>query len=275
MEPALPVALEESTESVAGGKLYLIGGFDAVGNSLSSVYVFDGAAWSAGPRLPLGVDHTASASLDDHVYVAGGHSFGRDSRRVFRLDGASWVEVASMNHARGGHTLLAYGGRLYAIGGNIGAATNVAVAEVYDPQTNQWTDLPALPAPRNHVAGFVYGPYLCAAGGRSPNTARVDCFDVENQGWVRLPDLPGPTSGAGSATLENGDVVVMGGQDAGESKIIDQFARLPVSNQWTLGAPMLVPRHGFGLAVFQGRAWACGGGNLAGLHPVATCTSVL
>jgi hypothetical protein len=38
---------------------------------------------------------------------------------------------------------------------------------------------------------------------------------------------------------------------------------------------MLVPRHGFQLAVFEGRAWACGGGSLAGLHPVATCTSVL
>jgi len=38
---------------------------------------------------------------------------------------------------------------------------------------------------------------------------------------------------------------------------------------------MLVPRHGFQLALFEGRAWACGGGSSAGLHPVATCTSVL
>jgi N-acetylneuraminic acid mutarotase len=275
METPLPVALEESTASVAGGRLYVIGGFDAVGNSLSSVYVFDGSAWTAGPGLPLGLDHTASATLGDHIYVAGGHSFSRDSRRTFRLDGASWVELAPMNHARGGHTLLAAGGRLYAIGGNIGAATNVAPAEVYDPQTNQWSDLPALPTPRNHVSGFVYGPDICAAGGRSPNTARVDCFNLESQSWVRLPDLPAPTSGAGAVTLDNGDVIVMGGQDAGEARIVDQFARLPSSNQWTLGSPMLVPRHGFMLALFQGRAWACGGGSLAGLHPVATCTSVL
>jgi hypothetical protein len=38
---------------------------------------------------------------------------------------------------------------------------------------------------------------------------------------------------------------------------------------------MLVPRHGFELAMFQGRAWACGGGSQPGLHPVATCTSIL
>lgn len=275
MEAPLPVAVEESTAAVAGGRLYVIGGFDAAGNSLSTVYFFDGSAWSAGPQLPLGLDHTASATLDDHIYVAGGHNFGRDSRRAFLLDGASWVELASMNHARGGHTLLAAGGRLYAIGGNIGASTNVAPAEVYDPQANQWTDLPALPAPRNHVAGFVYGPDICAAGGRAPITARVDCFDFESQAWVRLPDLPAPTSGAGATTMDSGDVIVMGGQDAGESRIVDQFARLTTANQWSPGTPMLVPRHGFMLAVFQGRAWACGGGTLAGLHPVATCTSVL
>jgi hypothetical protein len=37
---------------------------------------------------------------------------------------------------------------------------------------------------------------------------------------------------------------------------------------------MLVPRHGFELALFDGRAWACGGATLPGLHPVATCTSL-
>ena len=78
-----------------------------------------------------------------------------------------------------------------------------------------------------------------------------------------------------AATLDDGRVIVMGGQDAQESRIVDQLARLPSSNQWTATETMLVPRHGFELAVFEGRAWACGGGSQAGLHPVATCTSVL
>src|SRR5258706_14941027 len=36
VETSLPVALEESAAAVAGGKLYVIGGFDAAGNSLST-----------------------------------------------------------------------------------------------------------------------------------------------------------------------------------------------------------------------------------------------
>jgi hypothetical protein len=285
METSLPVALEESAAAALGGRLFVIGGFDAAGNSLRSVWVFDGSAWSAGPSLPLGLDHTSAATLGDHLYVAGGHSFGRDSARLFRLDGSSWTELSPLRHARGGHTLLAAENRLYVIGGNT-AAANVAAPEVYDPFAGRWSDLPSLPAPRNHVAGFVITPRnrvagfgsgfkVCAAGGRSPNTARVDCFDLATSTWARFPDLPQPTSGAGATALEDGRAVILGGQDAQESKLVSQFAELPDPAAWRALEPMLVPRHGFELALFQGRAWACGGGSLAGLHPVATCTSVL
>jgi hypothetical protein len=273
MEVHLPVALEEAASAAAGGKLYVIGGFDAAGNSLSTVWVFDGNAWSAGPRLPLGLDHTSAASLNDQVYVAGGHSFGRDSPRFFRLDGSSWTELAPMKHPRGGHALLAVGNDLYVIGGNTVAA-NVGPAEVYDPQTGHWTDLPSLPAPRNHVAGFVYGPDACAAGGRSPTTSRVDCYDPLISAWVRFPDLPQPTSGAGAAALDDGTIVILGGEDAQETRTVNQSSALSAAGPWAVLGSMLVPRHGFELALFQGRAWACGGGLQPGLHPVTTCTSI-
>jgi hypothetical protein len=274
MERSLPVALEESAAAAAGGKLYVIGGFDAAGNSLRTVWVFDGKAWSAGPRLPIGLDHTSAAELGGHIYVAGGHSFGRDSAQVFRLDGASWISVSPLRHARGGHALLAFANHLYVLGGN-SAAANIAAAEVYNPSTGSWRDLPSMPDPRNHVSGFVLGSDVCAAGGRAPSTARVDCYDTAHSKWVRLPNLPMPTSGAGSTTLVDGGVVVLGGQDAQETRLVTQVAWLTGSKAWRTAGTMLVPRHGFELAVFQGRAWACGGGSQPGLHPVATCTSIL
>lgn len=274
MERALPVALEESAAASAGGKLYVIGGFDAAGNSLRSVWVFDGKAWSAGPRLPLGLDHTSAAELGGHVYVAGGHTFGRDSALVFRLDGASWTRIAALHHPRGGHTLLSLSNHLYVLGGN-SATANVAPAEIYDPQTASWRDLPPMPDPRNHVSGFVLGSDVCAAGGRSPSTARVDCYDPVSTRWVRFPNLPMPTSGAGAATLADGGVVVLGGQDAQETRLVNQVAWLNGSKTWRTAGAMLVPRHGFELAMFNGRAWACGGGSAPGLYPVATCTSLL
>src|SRR5437762_14052723 len=109
LERSLPSPVEETAAAAAGGKLYVMGGFNAVGASLSTVYVFDGTRWSLGPRLPLPLDHSAAAALDDRVYIAGGHSNGADSARLFRLDGDRWTALASMHVARGRHALIGTG----------------------------------------------------------------------------------------------------------------------------------------------------------------------
>src|SRR5205809_251159 len=273
MEASLPTPVEETGAASAGGKLYVIGGFNAAGASLDSVYVFDGSTWAAGPRLPLPVDHPSAATMEDRVYLAGGHTNGRDSARLFRLDSDHWTELAAMHYARGGHALVAAAGRLYAIGGN-SSRDNIGPIEAFDPGSNAWTVLPALPVARNHVSGFVAGGAACIAGGRSPPTARVDCFDPATGTWSRLSDLLKPTSGGGATTFDSGDVVMTGGQDASETRIVDQLAFYTRGGGWKTSDTMMWPRHGFELAVFERRAWACGGGSAPGLHPVTTCTSL-
>jgi N-acetylneuraminic acid mutarotase len=267
-ELSLPVPIEETAAAAGGSNLYVMGGFDAVGNSLDSTYVFDGTSWHSGPRLPLPLDHPSAATLDGNVYLAGGHSNGRDSARLFRLDVDHWTELAPMHYARGGHSLIAAEGRLYAVGGNT-TRINVPQVESYDPAANAWSVITSLPDPRNHLMGFVQQGSICVAGGRSPTTSRVDCF---NGSWSSLPALPQPTSGGGAATFSGGDVVVTGGQDASETRIVNELARWS-GHAWT-SESMLHPRHGFELAIYEGRAWACGGGSAPGLHPVATCTSL-
>ena len=112
------------------------------------------------------------------------------------------------------------------------------------------------------------------AGWRSPSTARVDCLLLVTGAWSRIiPDVPRPTSGGSALAFPNGDVIAAGGEDAGESTIIDQFVYRRGGN-WVSAGTMLSPRHGFQLALFGDRAWACGGGSAAGLHPVTTCTSL-
>ena len=272
-EASLPAPVEETAAAAAGGRLYVMGGLNAAGQSLNTVYVFDGVRWAAGPTLPLPLDHASAAALDDRVYIAGGHSNGSDSARLFRLDGDRWTALASLRYARGGHTLLALDGKLYAIGGNT-SRLNVPQLETYDPAANSWSVVASLPQPRNHVLGFVLGAAVCAAGGRSPTTSRVDCYDTRQGLMARQPNVPFATSGGGAITFGDLDTIVLGGQDAAETRIVDAIA-LGSGGTWKLSPErMLMPRHGFELAIFNGRAWACGGGSAPGLHPVATCTSL-
>ncbi|GAC1399928.1 MAG: hypothetical protein NVSMB52_13500 [Chloroflexota bacterium] len=274
LEPPLPERREEGAAAALGSHLYEIGGFDAVGRDTSTVFVFDGRKWSTGPPLPVGVDHTSAAVLRGRLYVAGGFAEGIASDRVFVLSVSrrSWAAAPRLRHARGALSLIAVGTSLLAMGGKDSAGIEIARGELYRADSRGWRDITRLPVPRDHGAGFAYGGLACVAGGRFPNTARVDCYDSKRRVWRRLADLPTATSGAGAAVL-NGEVLVGGGELAGESGgVLTQLMRL-VRARWTVET-MQVPRHGLQFVAFRGRVWACGGGTLPGLHAVATCTSI-
>ena len=274
MEPPLPEPREETGAASTGGRLYVIGGLDPAGNSTATTFYFDGG-WHSGPRLPLGLDHPGVATVAGHIYVAGGFSGGRASARFFRLDGEAWAELAPMKRAAGALALVSAGDSLYALAG-LGTA-EIDTPEVFDPAGSGWHDLPMQPKPRNHVSGFSYSGLACIAGGRgtrpipAPNTAAVNCFDPKSTAWVGFAALPFPTSGAGAGALGD-QIIVAGGEDAQENRMVDQVARFRAGSWVT--EKMLMPRHGFFLAPYQGRLWACGGGSDPGLHAVTTCTSI-
>jgi hypothetical protein len=275
MEASLQLPRQEVAEGLAHGSsdsLWVIGGFDPQGRSSTAVQLLINGGWAAGPAYPFPVDHPAAATVDGRLYVVGGYSNGTPRGDLYRADSTrgGWERLAPMHHPRGALALVALGSTLYAMGGAAGG--EVASIEAYDTIQNMWTDVATLPLPRDHGAGFAWQGLACIAGGRSPATTRVDCLEPRSAGWTRMPDLPLPTSGAGATAL-GGQVIVAGGENAGESKLVDHVFRFTAGTAWT-DEPMLVPRHGVQLAVFGGRAWACGGATAAGYRATPDCTSI-
>ncbi len=266
-EPPLPQPREELAAAALDGTLFVIAGFDATGRDTNTVFIYNGS-WSIGPPLPEALDHPAAAVVLGQLYVAGGFSAGRARATVYRLVQDHWVQVAPFHHPRAAFALIPLGDRLYALGGRNSGMASVAIPEVYDPALGTWSDLPALPGPRHHVAGFAYQDMACVAGGKFPYTARVDCLDPTSRTWHRLPDLPQATSGAGVMPFADHPVVVGGEGDA----IVPWLFSL-IGTTWQR-QDMLLPRHGMEVAVLNDRAWVCGGGASAGLHPSSVCTSI-
>jgi N-acetylneuraminic acid mutarotase len=264
---SLPQPREELASAVLDGTLFVIAGFDTRGRDTSTVFTYNGS-WSLGPPLPEALDHPAAAVLQGRLYVAGGYSAGRARATVYRFAQDHWEQVAPFRYPRAAFALIPLGGRLYALGGRNSAMTSVAIAEVYDPALGTWSDLPALPAPRHHVAGFAYQDMACVAGGKFPYSARVDCLDPTSRAWRRLPDLPAATSGAG-ALMVGGHPVVMGG----EGNAVVPWVFSLIDTTWQR-QNMLFPRHGIWVAILADRAWVCGGGTVADLHPTSLCTSI-
>jgi hypothetical protein len=221
----------------------------------------------------VSLNHPGVAAIGNNVYVAGGFTPDGASTRAFVLTpgAASWHDIAPLRRARGALSLLAIQGRLYAIGGRDGSV-EVATPERFDPKSGVWSDLPSMPDPRNHTAGFVNAGRACVAGGRIPLTsAAIDCYDPATASWSRLTTLPEATSGAGAAFLD-GVLAVAGGEPSSETTILD-LVQERRGTAWS-SVPMLVPRHGTAFAVFRGRLWMCGGATAPGFHAVSTCTSL-
>jgi hypothetical protein len=272
-EAPLPVAIQEAAAASTTGRLYVVGGYDAARNSSAATLVYDGTAWHDGPALPIAVNHPGAAVIAGAVYVAGGFTPNGATNRVFVLEhgATSWRELAPMRRSRGALALLSLHGHLYAIGGRDGT-NQVATPETYDPQAGAWTDLPAMPAPRNHLAGFVDADLICVAGGRTPDTTgAIDCYDTTTAAWHTQATLPTATSGA-AAALINGVTLVAGGEPSNETRLYQSVQAFQAGN-WTT-EPMLVPRHGTAFAIFGGRLWTCGGATAPGFQAVPTCTSI-
>ena len=279
--PPLPGGARQETGVVSvDGELWVLGGFDAAGRIVALVEIYDPRAgdWRRGPDLPLPMHHANVAVVDGSVYVAGyltGPSFAADGS-VFTLDASgTWVRRQPMPEGtpRGASGVAVADGMLYVAGGFRGSAVDDFSA--YDPATDRWTVLAALPLAADHlVAGAIDG-IVYAAGGRGGRIAshrpRLDAYDPASGRWSGLAPMPTSRAGAGAAVLD-GRLYVFGGEGnrADATGVFSETESYdPAEDRWTAHPPMRTPRHGTGAAAVGGAIYVPGGADVAGFGAVA------
>ena len=146
----MPVGLHHVGIGVAGGKLYVIGGYKQSGLSV----------WH-----PVATVFAYDPAID------------------------TWAERASMPTPRGALSVTAHDGKLYAIGGYDRKANSAAV-EVYDPEHNTWAVRAPLPTPRDHLAAATVSGKVFAIGGRlngdyRRNLSVTEVYDPVTDRWAR------------------------------------------------------------------------------------------
>lgn len=152
----LPMPLCAYAAAAYNNELYLIGGWDGT-VYLDSVYIYNpqNDAWRTSPApYPLKIGFAAAISLNNKIYVAGGFDGQKEYANVNTLNPAdgTWQAGPTMLFPRGGLSLVASGGNLYALGGgwtNILSANEMLSAgksdwqEFETPYVNQWRNLGA------------------------------------------------------------------------------------------------------------------------------------
>ncbi len=278
---ALPVALSETTAAVLDGRLYVAGAesavvytLDLVGSSVPPL------AWAQTAPRPFAGGANSAEVVDGKLYLVGGLGAAAGRVQIFDPVTGLWSTGASMPWAGASVSTAVIGGRIYAAGGIVGAATVDNLA-VYDPGTNLWTPLPAMPlhAGRNHAASgtdgqrlWIFGGYGFGngpAGQLAPGFDTVQCYDPSSGTWTssalgQWPPLPVARAGMGRAVWWQDEFYVFGGESslllpgAGVSARVDVFD--PAAGTWRLESSLPTPRHGQGAAIFQGRVFVAGGG---------------
>jgi len=245
----MPAALNHVNVAVVNGKIYYIGGMEAIVST-------DIAYWNATGK---------SAVYDPFV--------------------DKWTVLPSMPEGRaiGSAATLVVGETIYLPGGLLYTNTTfdqegtVSMFTSYNVRTKKWTILPNLPAPRDHAGKGTHLDMLYILGGRAfGNKNVVDTvfgFNLTSHSWTTGYETM-PTARGGVASVTIGSMMFTAGGEGDRNTSTAVFPQMQAydaaKNAWIQYADMPVPIHGSAAVGYKGQVIIPGGGDVtgAGLTPV-------
>jgi hypothetical protein len=203
---------------------------------------------------------------DGRLAVIGGTAFqagdtGVNAMHFFDWRTNTWSPGPSLKTPRWYPTVIALpDGRLLTLGGQIDASRLMAnLAELYDPATNKWKELPGLAESRPMG---LYPRAILAPNGKvfvvRNASGRSAYIDVDTQQWTEVTTAPPNVAGTGLAMYEDGKLLLYAAGSSGtDSFVIDLNEAAP---SWRKVGSLQHKRRRFSTVLLpDGRVMAIGG----------------
>lgn len=158
--------------AVLNGQAYIFGGEASPLPTVTGVYNATTDDWTLGA-----IKHVFNASaitLNSNIYLIGGcpeRAVGicespSGTVEIYDPVNMTFTARADMNHARFGHSTCVHNGKIYVFGGSSGSDNGLVEAEVYDPVTDEWTELTTLPEDQMNFGCVTIGStiYIISSG---------------------------------------------------------------------------------------------------------------
>jgi N-acetylneuraminic acid mutarotase len=262
---AIPGGRTDAGSGVAGGKLYVCGGWDG-SSHLNSMQAYDPAAntWAAKTSMPVVTQVHRVEEVNGKIYAVGGIQNADPAQitgATYVYDPATnaWTAKSSMSAARFQHTVVAYNGKIYAIGGyNSHPGYNpINSLQAYDVATNAWSTKATMPTARGDIGASVLNGKIYVTGGYSTlNLATTEIYDIATNTWTTGVALPEARSSHRQFTV-SGRIYVMGGNSPGPVSTVLQFD--PADNKWMSVMPITIARQAPAGGIINGKIYLTGG----------------
>jgi WD40 repeat protein len=231
------------------GKVLVAGGFNLDNVKTAELYDPVTGTWSmTGSLNNARYWHTATLLQDGRVLVARGSDDGDlastlSSAELYDPVTGTWSAAASSGAGSVFHTAtLLTDGKVLVVGGNtggIGGDGVLAMSELFDPATGNWSEAGSLAAERySHTATLLPTGDVLVAGGQDqqnhyPHLTYEDLgiaesYDPSARTWARTGSLLSARSGHTATLLPDGRVLIAGGGvvGAGYTTIVLDSAEL-------------------------------------------------
>jgi len=247
------------------GKIYAFGGFvypqsgPPAWTPINNSWEYDPATdtWKALAPMPTRRGSPVAAVVGDKIYVIGGATTlpGSTDAAIspatpqlclgtveeYDPEKNTWRERSSMPTPRNHTTAGVVNGKIYVLGGRVGAAfiglaSDISVVEEYDPATDKWSaPRSRMPTARSAVGSGVFNGRVYVAGGefQDPHmmaTFRsVEAYDPATNTWTIMPSMPVSRHGLAAGVIGNrlilvgGDVQSSGNGIAASTSEVDAF----------------------------------------------------
>lgn len=176
--------------------------------------ITNGGSWTQGPTNSFGSSGYAESAVQyapGKILRAGGGDPAFASAAVIDLNVANpqWRDIAPMHHARRRHDLtLMADGRVLAIGGTGRADSEqdaVLIPEIWDPDTEQWTEVAPMAEARMYHSSTVLLPdgRIVVAGGEAAGRKRAQIYLPPYLNAGPRPTISSSPAAAGWGTTFN------------------------------------------------------------------------
>jgi hypothetical protein len=275
--PEAPVARLEMATAALDGRIWVAGGFEANGSATDALSVFDPSTgeWADGPPLPAAVHHAALASDGDLLFLIGGYlgatGAPTDAVHVLDPDAGAWEPGPPLPEPRAAGAAVHDGSRVV-YGGGVGP--DGIRDDVFVLADSEWGRLGVLTRAREHLAAASDGRGMVwFLGGRQGTLDRnVGDVDVVEGASVTRQEELSPRGGVAAFYAPGIGACLTGGE--APSFALTTVECIDADGRITALPEMTQRRHGHGIAVIDGVAYAVMGGEAPGLS-VSSTTELL